>query len=331
MKNKLDVILPGLLALPLAELDVCFLRSALPSLNRILRFSDRQSHHLKHFENLLADSLGLAESQVLPFASAFVEADQPASNNLLFQAVHLKADMRNAFIFPLDQSARTSTDINHIIEDLSHFFKADCDITALPNQLWLMRLKHCQAPDDHPHILSVTGHELGAYIKQSRRNLPWYQLINEVQMFMHDRAVNQQRIQAGLLPINSLWCWGSGALVPPLDRAIQCYCNDSLLSAFVDRAGLPRRPLTDLLRLELAANNIYIDLSLLEALKSPQSDDWQALLCGLETNLFKPLVEAVSRGQFQFRLRTGPDDFTMTRFSALKYWRKPIDWLKLLP
>ena len=124
---------------------------------------------------------------------------------------------------------------------------------------------------------------------------------------------------------------GGGALVPPLDRAIQCYCNDSLLSAFVDRAGLPRRPLTDLSRLELAANNIYIDLSLLEALKSPQSDDWQALLCGLETNLFKPLVEAVSRGQFQFRLRTGPDDFTMTRFSALKYWRKPIDWLKLLP
>ena len=49
----------------------------------------------------------------------------------------------------------------------------------------------------YPHILSVLGKTANPFIEQSRQILPWYKLLNEIQMFMHQHEVNQQRMQRG--------------------------------------------------------------------------------------------------------------------------------------
>lgn len=322
MTAHIDVILPGLFQLPLSELDEDFLANGLPALNHILRYAQRHANSLEEFEALFADSLGLVDQGILPLASAFGETGLPLSK-MLCQPTHLKADVRNAFVIPLDQSNRTKNDIILIIKDLSALFKEDCDMEALEDGLWLMRLKQCNVPNYYPHILSIIGRKVDPYIKQSRQALPWYQLINEMQMFMHSHEVNQRRLIDGLLPINSLWCWGAGELVVPPNTNIQCYCDDFVLATYANRVGLNVQPLRGSLKARYVKQNIYIDLSLLQALKSPNDDDLRILLTNIELNVFKPLVNAVAAGKLWLRLRTGHQyDYRLSRFSSLKRWRK---------
>lgn len=322
-KPRIDVILPGLFQLPLPELNDDFLADELPALNHILRFAQRLPNRFEDFECIFADSLGLADQGILPFASAVAEVNESSSQVLLCQATHFKPDIRNAFVVPLDQLSQTQNDINSIINDLCELFKEDCDIIALKNGLYLMRLKHCEVPGHYPHILSVIGRKVDPYIKQSREHLPWYRLINEIQMFMHSHEVNQRRLLDGLLPINSLWCWGAGEFVVPPNPDIQCYCDDPVLVAYANRAGLSVKALTELTEVELSAENIYIDLCLLQALKLANNEDLQILLSSFELKVFKPLVDAARSGRIQLRLRAGYDyDYRLSRFSSLKRWRK---------
>ena len=75
-------------------------------------------------------------------------------------------------------------------------------------------------------------------MEQSKQKLPWYRLINEIQMFMHGHEINQKRLENGLLPINSLWCWGGGQLPEPRGNEIHWYSSDELLNRFADKLGI---------------------------------------------------------------------------------------------
>ena len=50
-----------------------------------------------------------------------------------------------------------------------------------------------------------------------------------MQMFLHQHACNAARSRDGLLPINSLWCWGDGRATGRA-RPARWYCDDTLLS-----------------------------------------------------------------------------------------------------
>lgn len=58
-------------------------------------------------------------------------------------------------------------------------------------------------------------------------------LISEVEMSLHDHAVNLRRQENDLQPINSLWIWGGG--VAPEPQTVPhppLYCNDPLVSGY---------------------------------------------------------------------------------------------------
>ena len=324
MAGNFDVIIPGLLHLPLAEFGDDFLQNRLPALNHILRYSRRCSSSRFDFEAILADSLGLLSSN-LPFASAFDEEYSP-SQSLLCQAVHLKPDMRNALIVALDGSDKTTEHISLIINDLSDYFKKDFILSAIDERFWLMRLEECQVAIQYPHILSVTGRKADPYIQQSRETLEWYKLTNEIQMFMHSHKVNQQRLQEGLPLINSLWCWGGGEVTTLSNADLRVYCDDFLTSAFLTRSGLKPENPQGIFDQNFAQNNICLDLRLLRALKDPQAGDIRSMLENIENSIFQPLLNRVSRGRLKLRLRTGYEfDFELNRFSSLKFWQKPAN------
>ncbi len=322
MTANVDVIIPGLFQLPLNELEQGFVENRLAALNHILRYSSKHPEIQFDFEPLLADSLGLASVSCLPFASAF-DARQPDRTALLCEAVHLKPDMRHAYVVPLDTSEETENQINIIISDLSEYFKVDFNLENHQDRLWIMRALRCTAPLHLPHILSVIGRKVDPYIKQSKENLAWYQLINEVQMFMHSHEVNQQRIRDGQLAINSLWCWGAGQLQEWPDSNIQCFCDDPLSMALLTKHGLKVHGLSDVSRAGMADHNICIDLSLLEALKRPGDEELALIIENIEVNLLRPLLNSVRAGKLRLRLRTGHESlYHIHRFSPLRFWRK---------
>lgn len=132
MVSQVDLVLPGLFNLPSVELDADFVDRQLPSLNHLIRYSHRRPNTLLEVDSILAECLGFDASQVLPFGSAFAQQkDAEQGNHVLCRAIHLKPDLRNAFVIPLDETKETLDDIAILINDLSDLFKQDCDVTDL--------------------------------------------------------------------------------------------------------------------------------------------------------------------------------------------------------
>lgn len=324
MAVKVDLIVPGLFDLPMDELDPGFLKLELPALNQVLRFARPSQNHAFDLESMLIQAMGWTGLQTLPFAQAYATQEEQTSDNyLLFRPTHLRADMHSVIVLPIETNRVNDHDIDIIIRDLKDLFKADCDITKIQEGLWLMHLKQCTPALHYPHYLSVIGKKSDPFIQQSKQYLPWYKLINEMQMFMHAHEINHNRIESGLLPVNSLWFWGGGRLSNLAAGNINWYCDDPLLRQFAAVANINCAALDGFGTLDIDCDSLVIDLSLLEALKSPHESKLQALLSNIEENLFKPVLKQVRARQCVLRLKSGSQfDLKMTAYSTFQWWKK---------
>ena len=323
MPRHIDLVLPGLFNLPVNEIDPDWLANQLPALNQLLTYASSTPNHRYEFEAILADCMGLQDRQTLPFAQAYVDDGAHDKHHyLLCRAIHLKADMHNALVIPLQDNAANRDDTALILEDLVNFFREDCDLDYIDDDLWLMRLKQCQPADFYPHYLSVIGRKANQFIEQSRQALPWYQLVNEMQMFMHQHQINQNRLSSGLLPINSLWFWGAGKLQAPSNGNIQWYCDDRQLARYAKSAGIQCLTLNQLANRASHVDSVIIDLTLLEALKSTSSEQLQPKLTALEQTVLQPVMAQVNNKKATVRLRAGRRfDLTLGAFSKYRFWR----------
>ena len=323
MAANIDLIIPGLLDLPVDELDSSFLKSELPALNQLLRFARCSPNRTFDFETMLLEAMGWSDLKTLPFAQAYAShTTRNSENNLLFRAVHLKADMYNAIVHPLEDNQTNVDDIAIIINDLKELFKLDCDIDEVQQGLWFMQVNQCTPAQHYPHYLSIIGRKANPFIEQSRQALPWYKLMNEMQMFMHQHDINRDRIASGLLPINSLWFWGAGNLSQTPAKNINWYCDDELLNQFASVSGISCGKLDAVKAADFNSDSVIIDTAILEALKFPTEVSLQVLLSNMETDLFEPLLQKIKSRKCKLRLRLGSaNDLTISWYSTGQWWK----------
>lgn len=323
MPAKVEIVLPGLFDLPLEELEPGLLANELPHLNQLLRLATPQPTRCYSIDEILKTVLGMDSPAGLPLAQAFTRTEQQEPGHLLLsQAIHLQAGLHSAVIVPVQNNQNNLQDINKIIKDLNDTFNVDCDISAVAHGLFLVHLTGFAAPTHYPHILSVLGKTANPYIEQSRQNLPWYQLLNEIQMFMHQHEVNAERTSRGLLPINSLWCWGAGVIPPGFTTRLAWFCDDPILNQFARSLGLKTESCASIDRLDISENAAFIDLRLIEFLKTGVAAELDQLLLDIDRNLLKPLLETVAKGRNHLILRAGYElDFELKPTARMKFWR----------
>lgn len=109
--------------------------------------------------------------------------------------------------------------------------------------LWIDAGRWCLGVERAPDLRCgdpalATGRDAGRYMPAGADAAPWLRLLTEVQMLLHDHAVNQGREARGEPAVNSLWLWGGGTLpiAGPVDFAVACG-TDALLRALAQRAG----------------------------------------------------------------------------------------------
>lgn len=327
MPGGIHLVLPGLFDLPLEEIESRRLERDLPHLNHLLRYATTRGNQCFSIDAILQRILTAGEQPSTNRGLALAQAagalpDAPGSRLLLFQAVHLQAGLHNALLVPIEKTNKNLEDINLIINDLSDLFKVDCDINAVIPGTYLMRLNAFDAPLHHPHILSVLGKAANPYIAKSRDNLRWYKLLNEMQMFMYQHEINQARGAQGLLPINSLWCWGAGD-PPPANAKFAWYCDDELLRRFAQNLGMPVAALGDIEAAPARQDSLVVDLRLLEMLKNGDSSELDAVLSEIDTRLIGPLRQHARRARARLRLQAGFDlDFDLGPNAGLRFWRR---------
>lgn len=329
MAVTIDIVIPGLFDLPVNELDPSFLKFELPTLNKILRFGRCYPNQAFDLESMLIDAMGWSDLQTLAFAQAYAkQKTRNSDKSLLFQAIHLKADMHNAIVIPLENNRTNYDDIVIIINDLKDLFKVDCDIDEVQPGLWLMHLHHCTPVQNYPHYLSIVGKKTAPYIEQSSQALPWYKLTNEMQMFMHQHDINHDRLASGLLPINSLWFWGAGELSKLTAQNIHWYCDDELLTQFARVSGINCVKLDQVKKHDFIDDSIIIDMSIIESLKLPGEASLRDILSNMETGLFKPLLQQVRSGKCKLRFRFGAEnDLILGQYSSFQWWKKSTSLL----
>jgi hypothetical protein len=189
--------------------------------------------------------------------------------------------------------------------------------------LYLLRLKAFDPPTHYPHPLSVLGKSVNPFIEQSRQLLPWYRLLNEIQMFMHQHAVNQQRLQQRRLAINSLWAWGAGAPAAPAIRPAW-FCDDPVLNRFAASLGLPVEASASLEACAGVDGAVIVDLRLLQLLKTGLDSPLDRLLLEIERDLLAPVFAALAKRPVTLLLRAGYRlDFELKPSARLKFWRRP--------
>lgn len=329
MPSGVQVLLPGLFDLPLEELDAAFVRDQLPNLNRILGWSVKRENRDYSIDTMLARALLADGAEGLAMAPAFAEGDEPAQRLMLIEAIHLRADMQGAIALPIPKTPENLDHIDLIINDLKEYFKVDCDIKAIADGGYLMRLRDFDPPRHYPHPLSVLGKNINPFVEQSRQVMPWYRLINEFQMFMHQHALNAERARQSRLPINSLWAWGAGP-PPALASRPPWYCDDPLLNRFAQSQGLTVEACSALPRLDSPGDALVIDLRLLQLMKTGDDATLDALLLDIDTHVLGPLLQALKRRPGSLRLRAGYRfDFDLTPGARFRFWRRPgslQDW-----
>ena len=175
----------------------------------------------------------------------------------------------------------------------------------------------------------MLGKSVSPYVEQSRQVLPWYQLQNEIQMFLHQHAVNAQRLQRGRLAINSLWVWGAGAQTQAGFRPAW-FGDDAALNRFAAALGLPVAACSMLDHNSEFEQAIVVDLRLLRFLKSGFDGRLDELLLDIENNLLQPVMRILVKRSLPLRLRAGYRfDFEMKPSARLKFWRSSgslADW-----
>lgn len=332
MVAHIDLIIPGLFDIPVDELDAASLKLELPALNQLLRLGRPCINQVFDLESILIQCMGWSGLKTLPFAQAFAKAESLSSeNSLLFKAIHLKADMHNAIVVPIGSSRDSDSEINIIINDLKELFKVDCNIEKIQNNLYLMHLKQCKPAQHYPHYLSIIGRKANPFIEQSKQALPWYKLMNEMQMFMHQHDINRKRLESDLLPINSLWFWGAGDLSTLNKKLVHWYCDDELLMQFAEVAGINCTKLDEIKQAGISCDSIVVDLTILEALKSPGEISLRSILVNLEARLFRPLLKSVKLHKAELRLRAGStNDLLLGRYSTWKWWKKSKSLLDVI-
>ncbi|MCC2867931.1 MAG: hypothetical protein LK562_09140 [Candidatus Accumulibacter phosphatis] len=183
-------------------------------------------------------------------------------------------------------------------------------------------------------LSAVAGRSVGRQLPENAE-LRWLrQLLNEVQMVLHQHPANTRREDAGQSTINSLWLWGAGVL--PAGRAQDCtgVWSDHPLARGLGRAfGVPVQAVPDDAAALLAQTRPGSrPLLVLDSLQAPvQYEDgeaYRAQLLALEARWFAPLQRALALGRIRHLRLAATTAYAMliwesSRSGQWRLWRRP--------
>ncbi|MCK8516413.1 hypothetical protein M0534_08745 [Methylonatrum kenyense] len=196
------------------------------------------------------------------------------------------------------------------------------------------------------HLPKLSVQPAGAIYGQSMRDcLPrgkdagyWIQLLNAVQMLLHDAPFNQERVASGLPPISGLWFWGGGemnATVAAEPRFDRVYSDDPLARGLAVSTDLVCEPASAWHTDDPAGNGGQRYLLQTPALPAVEDADsferWHGALDHWCRLWGPPLLQQLRRGGIrQLLLEVDGRQFRLGPRSLKAFWRRPQDlsqWL----
>lgn len=243
--------------------------------------------------------------------------------HLAFNREHLLLQGFEQHEIGLDEAHSLAATLNETFADLGEF------VIATPNR-WYLRLH--QPADASFHALDeVIGRPIRHFLPGGEQARRWQRTLNELQIVLHNHAVNPQREAAGQRSINSLWLWGAGtnlnvSIPTPTDGKL-LQASDPLTRGLLRSVAASISPPDYAQAASSPASLVMLD-SVLAPARNLDLQGWTQALHQLEQQWFAPLAAAFKAGSLQRLDLIAPGDratlvLSLQRSARWKFWRQP--------
>ncbi len=328
--TRCQLLLPGMFH-ELALTTLCP-----PALGKLLRSARRGAHFSGNDQAWRCHYFGVARQQddpVAPFSCLGEGIECGPYYWLCANPVNLQLQ-RDSFVLADGQMRGLSLEqAGQLVAALNqHFLACGMRFYAPHANRWYLRLLDVPRMETHP-LPEVLGRSIHRLLPHGEDGLRWHQRLNEIQMLLHEHPVNLDLEHGGNLPVNSLWLWGGGVLLPGLAQPeLQVWAQDSftrgLAQAHGSRVmGLPRSAI-DWLRQGLVTGKHLLVLNGLEqADLQSGAGEWADTLARMDNEWFTPLLAALRDGTLD-RLdlhlagTRKVNSYSLSRTDLYKFWRR---------
>ncbi|MBI1732466.1 MAG: hypothetical protein HYR49_06820 [Gammaproteobacteria bacterium] len=252
--------------------------------------------------------------------------------------VHLRADRRSVILLEVTAAQLDTRDalalaaeVKPLIESAGFALEVPCP------ERWYLRLP--EQPDVRTTELDqVAGRDIAGALPEGPGAATWRRLLNEIQMTLHQSAVNAGREARGLPAINSLWFWGCGATpAPDSSRWTRIHGDELFLRGLAELAGSVCLPVPQALDgcLDSAGPDdriLVVDECCRQAAAYQDVEGWVQAVTALEQNWFMPLKRALQAGAVHVAtVITDRLQLEIRRHDLMCFWRRRSTLARLAP
>jgi hypothetical protein len=331
--HSLTLFIPGLLtpSRDMAEQDI----PRVPSLEKLLACASREQLIPFGFSDALCMLFKLERQADKDFPIAAITRlvdDEHSSAGIWMRAdpVHLVADRKGLILmdestFTLDQhdALVLAADIKDILAERGMILEAPT------TNRWYVTMDEAPTVKTVP-VHEVAGRDIHYYMPSGKDQQAWAQLLNEIQMILHNSPVNTDRERRGEKVVNSLWFWGCGEL-PILVKCpwSKVFTDEEIAKGFSMLANIPCAELPetidDALELSEEEDDVLIVTSF--GMRHSQYHDlkgWQDFITYLEEFWFADILDCIKSKEIkELTLLTEYQQFTISKPSLYQFWKRP--------
>ena len=220
--------------------------------------------------------------------------------------VYLHPDTHSLVMQDPERLKLRDDEIAGIRNEIAPLFKKYDAILHTPHpRRWYLRFENNMPDVSCTPLHDVIMKPINQYLPQGRDVSRWHTLLNEIQMILATLDINLYRQQERQLPVNSLWFWGNGPLLPLGSRNYDYCSGDSeLLESLCLHGNSCYEPMgqgaDDSLIMSGRWNHgliVYEPLMRARQLNDPGL--WLRALQGCEDSVITPLVRQLRDGDIQ--------------------------------
>ena len=239
--------------------------------------------------------------------------DARSADWLRVDPAHIRPDINGARLLATGTALSMSVqDVEAFLPALRPLFGDASFLLDAPHPTrWYLRLPRETQLPDFPAPDQALGEDVFDHLPDGPQARRWRTLLSESQVMLHHHPRNEERVRAGLVPVNALWFWGGGVLPDAVNsHSTTVFSDDMLLHGLAGVGTFKAMPLADFTGFESITDDTLIDL---RAIRDPK---------GLLERWLQPAFAVATRRQVDLDLADGRI-FRLQPDQRWRFWRKP--------
>ena len=276
---------------------------------------------------------GKQECPVAAITAASDGLDANAGWWLRADPVYLQPDRSQAVLVASDALQLQADESAALIETLNEHFAADGWYFHAPHpQRWYLRLDTAEAITTTP-ISEVMGQSVHEHLPSGDNQREWHTRLNELQMLLHNHAVNAQRVEAGLMPVNSVWFWGEGKM--PVSHTVpwdHVYSDDDVVHALAQLSKVECSSLDDFNADALQGRNLVVMTDCYASVQDKDVFRWLDCLQSVQSRYLVPLMVGLKSCIIKSKnlIPVNGYAYQLERYQLRRWWQRRRSLVRFL-